>query len=67
LPALNKGQSEKSDWPFPFVHVCTHEEISKIRGRKDGKIEKSLEAYEAQWRMAGGEVSLAPARAGGGE
>src|SRR5260221_10295239 len=19
LPALNKGQSEKSDWPFPFV------------------------------------------------
>ena len=20
LPALNKGQSEKSDWPFPFCH-----------------------------------------------
>jgi hypothetical protein len=27
LPALNKGQSEKSDWPFPFVgglHSCYH-------------------------------------------
>jgi hypothetical protein len=21
LPALNKGQSEKSDWPFPFGRV----------------------------------------------